>query len=134
MTPKPQLRHVSLAAALLAAAIGAAHAQETQQLERIEITGSSIKRVANEGALPVQLITQEEIKASGANNVADLIQRIPAMGGNLTVGDVSIGSNSGGIATASILGRSNANMAMVAPSRIKTAIRSACMAVHGRVQ
>ncbi|MGN7873709.1 TonB-dependent receptor [Roseateles sp. 22389] len=104
MTPKPQLRHVSLAAALLAAAIGAAHAQEAQQLERIEITGSSIKRVANEGALPVQLITQEEIKASGANNVADLIQRIPAMGGNLTVGDVSIGSNSGGIATASIHG------------------------------
>ncbi len=104
MTPKLQLRHVSLAAAVLAASIGAAHAQDTQQLERIEITGSSIKRVANEGALPVQLITQEEIKASGANNVADLIQRIPAMGGNLTVGDVSIGSNSGGIATASIHG------------------------------
>ncbi|WP_431288320.1 TonB-dependent receptor [Roseateles chitinivorans] len=104
MTSSLQLRRVSIAAALLAASIGAAHAQENTQLERIEITGSSIKRVANEGALPVQIITQEEIKSSGANNVADLIQRLPAMGGNLTVGDISIGSNSGGIATASIHG------------------------------
>ena len=104
MTPSPQLRRVSLAAALLAASMGTAHAQENAQLERIEITGSSIKRVANEGALPVQIITQEEIKASGANNVADLIQRLPAMGGNLTIGDIAIGSNSGGIATASIHG------------------------------
>ncbi|ANH69826.1 TonB-dependent receptor [Mitsuaria sp. 7] len=104
MTSSLQLRRVSLAAALLAASMGAAHAQENTQLERIEITGSSIKRVANQGALPVQLITQEEIKASGANNVADLIQRLPAMGGNLTIGDIAIGSNSGGIATASIHG------------------------------
>ncbi|RZI61591.1 MAG: TonB-dependent receptor [Rubrivivax sp.] len=104
MTPSLQLRRVSLAAALLAASIGAAQAQENTQLERIEITGSSIKRVANEGSLPIQIITQEEIKSSGANNVADLIQRLPAMGGNLTVGDISIGSNSGGIATASIHG------------------------------
>lgn len=105
MTSKLQLRHVSLAAALLAASIGAAQAQDAaQQLERIEITGSSIKRVANEGALPVQLITQEEIKATGATSVADLIQRLPAMGGNLTIGDIAIGSNSGGIATASIHG------------------------------
>lgn len=101
MTPKLQLRHVSLAAAVLAASIGAAQAQETQQLERIEITGSSIKRVANEGSLPVQVISAEDIKSSGATNVADLIQRLPAMQG-FTIGDISIGSNSGGIVTASL--------------------------------
>ncbi|OWQ88513.1 TonB-dependent receptor [Roseateles aquatilis] len=104
MASYPQIRRISAAAALVAVSIGAAHAQESQQLERIEITGSSIKRVANEGSLPVQLITQEDIKASGATNVADLIQRLPAMGGNLTIGDIAIGSNSGGIATASIHG------------------------------
>ncbi len=103
MANKPQFRAISAAAAILAVSM-AAHAQEqTQQLERIEITGSSIKRFANEGSLPVQIITQEEIKATGTTNVADLVQRIPAMQG-FTVGDISIGSNSGGIVTASLHG------------------------------
>ncbi|MBB3196073.1 TonB-dependent receptor [Roseateles terrae] len=103
MANKPHIRAISAAAAILAVSM-AAHAQEqTQQLERIEITGSSIKRFANEGSLPVQIISQEEMKATGATNVADLVQRIPAMQG-FTIGDISIGSNSGGIVTASLHG------------------------------
>ncbi len=103
MANKPHIRAISAAAAILVVSM-AAHAQEqTQQLERIEITGSSIKRFANEGSLPVQIISQEEMKATGATNVADLIQRIPAMQG-FTIGDISIGSNSGGIVTASLHG------------------------------
>jgi iron complex outermembrane recepter protein len=74
---------------------------QTNQLERIEITGSSIKRIASEGALPVQIVTAEQIRATGASNLADLVQRLPAMQG-FTIGDIAIGSNSGGIATASI--------------------------------
>ncbi|WAC74364.1 TonB-dependent receptor [Roseateles sp. SL47] len=103
MANKPHIRAISAAAAILAVSM-AAHAQEqTQQLERIEITGSSIKRFANEGSLPVQIVSQEDIKASGATNVADLVQRLPAMQG-FTIGDISIGSNSGGIVTASLHG------------------------------
>ncbi|SEL29772.1 iron complex outermembrane recepter protein [Roseateles sp. YR242] len=103
MANKPHIRAISAAAAILVVSM-AAHAQEqTQQLERIEITGSSIKRFANEGSLPVQIITAEEIKATGTTNVADLVQRIPAMQG-FTIGDISIGSNSGGIVTASLHG------------------------------
>ena len=58
-------RHaVSAAAALacLTAAMQPALAQ--QQLERVEITGSSIKRIASEGALPVQVVTSEQINRS----------------------------------------------------------------------
>ncbi len=78
----------------------AAHAQ-TSQLERVEITGSSIKRIAAEGALPVQVITAEQINRSGATSVAEVIQRLPAMQG-FSIADTAVGSNSGGIATASI--------------------------------
>jgi iron complex outermembrane receptor protein len=76
-----QHRHHRLALALLAAGItGSAAAQDTpaQQLERITITGSSIKRVESETALPVSVITREQILKSGATNVEDVLRRIGA--------------------------------------------------------
>lgn len=95
-------RHAVSAAALacLAAAVQPAFAQQ-QTLERVEITGSSIKRIASEGALPVQTLSSEQIKATGATNVADVIQRLPSMQG-FQIADIAIGSNSGGIVSASI--------------------------------
>ena len=89
--------------AALALALGSllavsASAQETQ---RVEITGSSIKRVATEGALPVQVINQESIKRSGATSVTELIQAIPAMQGFTSIAD-SVGGGGGGITTASL--------------------------------
>lgn len=71
------------------------------QTERIEITGSSIRRIAAEGALPVQIITAEQINRSGATSVADLVQKLPAMQG-FQITDIAIGTNSGGNATASL--------------------------------
>ena len=74
-------------------------AQPTDQ--RVEITGSSIKRVATEGALPVQTISQAEIKRSGATSVTALIQSIPAMQGFTSIAD-TVGGGGGGITTASL--------------------------------
>jgi iron complex outermembrane receptor protein len=56
---------------LLLSALPAA-AQQT--LERVEVTGSRIKRVDAETASPVQVITREEIEKSGAATVADVIR------------------------------------------------------------
>ncbi|MEO6278908.1 TonB-dependent receptor [Roseateles sp.] len=95
-------RHAVSAAAALACLTAAAQpALAQQQLERVEITGSSIKRIASEGALPVQVISSEQIKASGATNVAELLQRMPAMQG-FQIADIAIGSNSGGTVFASL--------------------------------
>ena len=59
---------------------GVASAQDAPaQLERVEITGSAIKRVASETALPIQVITKKDIERSGATNTNDLLQRLPAM-------------------------------------------------------
>ncbi|MFG6447727.1 TonB-dependent receptor [Roseateles sp. BYS180W] len=76
------------------------HAQENK-LERVEITGSSIKRIASEGALPVQVVSAEQIRASGATSVAEVVQKLPSMQG-FQVADTAIGTNSGGIATVSL--------------------------------
>ena len=43
-------------------------------LDRIEVTGSRIKRAEVEGALPVTVITRNDIEISGQNTVADLLQ------------------------------------------------------------
>ena len=46
--------------------------------EKIEVTGSSIRRVEGEGALPVQVMTRGDIEKSGAQTVMDLIDRLSA--------------------------------------------------------
>jgi iron complex outermembrane receptor protein len=94
-------RHAVSAAALACLTAAAQPVLAQQQLERVEITGSSIKRIASEGALPVQVVTSEQIKATGATNVAELLQRMPAMQG-FQIADIAIGSNSGGTAFASL--------------------------------
>ncbi|TDK24460.1 TonB-dependent receptor [Luteimonas aestuarii] len=43
-------------------------------LDRVQVTGSRIKRAEIEGALPVTVITREAIEVSGKTTVADLLQ------------------------------------------------------------
>lgn len=71
--------------------------------QRVEITGSSIKRIAAEGALPVQTFNQADIQRSGATSVTDFLQAQPVMQGFVSVAD-SVGGGGGGTTTASIHG------------------------------
>lgn len=101
MKEKATVRSVRLALGLLATlATGQALGQE-QAMQRVEVTGSAIKRIAAEGALPIQILNQETIAKTGATNVAELIQALPAMQG-FTISAISAGTNSGGRVTASI--------------------------------
>lgn len=94
-------------AAGLAAAFGAsllaapAAAQEVQKLERVEVTGTSIKRVAAEAAVPVQTFSRKDIERSGVTSVTDFIQQLPVMQGFAVAAD-SVGGGGGGVTTASI--------------------------------
>ena len=68
-------------AAGLSAAIASAPAiaqQVAQSKERIEVTGSNIKRIEGETALPVTVISRDEIARSGVTNAAELLDRISA--------------------------------------------------------
>jgi iron complex outermembrane receptor protein len=104
---------------------GAALAQtEDGKLQRVEITGSSIKRLDAETALPVQVIRREDIDKSGVTTAAELLGKVSASAAGLTDGasfsDISgqrgfNGANLRGIGVSSTLvllnGRRLANFA-----------------------
>jgi iron complex outermembrane receptor protein len=72
----------AVAASFTAPAVFAA--DEEAKVERIEVTGSRIKRVDMEGANPVQIITREDLVESGITNIGDILQEIPAVAGAAT--------------------------------------------------
>ena len=94
MTPaRTFLLHPLAHAALLAAIALPAQAQD-QKLERVEITGSSIKRIDGEAVLPVDVIKRGDIDKAGVTTAAELLQKITSNVGGLTDG-ASITDQSG---------------------------------------
>ena len=64
-------------AVTLAAVSQAAFSQEAVQ--RVEVTGSSIKQSLEQQALPVQIITREDIAKTGAVNIEGLMLSLPSV-------------------------------------------------------
>lgn len=76
-------------------------ANADSKMQRVEITGSSIKRIVKEGALPVQTLTKEDIAKTGATSASELIQMLPAMQGFQTASN-SVNGGGGGVTTAAL--------------------------------
>ncbi|MFY7866733.1 TonB-dependent receptor [Roseateles sp.] len=57
-----------------------------KKFERVEVTGSAIKRIEAEGALPVQIITRADMVKAGITTAAELIANLSAASNNLTDG------------------------------------------------
>ncbi len=93
-------------AALGAMSMASMQAQAQQQtLERVEITGSSIRRVDAETALPVTVITKEEIARTGVTSTEALLQTISATSGQGgTSTSMGAGLSTYGAATISLRG------------------------------
>lgn len=72
---QPRLVLTSIALAVLAVANQAA-AQDAP-MQRVEVTGSSIKRLANEEALPITTIKAEEFAQRGLTTLADVMMALP---------------------------------------------------------
>ena len=86
-------------------------AQDAAPIQRIEITGSSIKRIAKEGALPIQVVTFDAIEKSGITSTEQLVRTLSANGtgaDNMTSGNNVFGADadrvSGGASFASLRG------------------------------
>ncbi len=88
--PKPKaLRLTAIIGALLLPAVtGVAttpvYAQATvdailQKIEKIEITGSNIKRIPSEGPVPVEIISRKEIERRGVTSTSELIRALTYM-------------------------------------------------------
>jgi iron complex outermembrane recepter protein len=85
--------------ALGGAISGPALAQQPAS-ERVEITGSRIRSVNADSAAPIQVITGEEIRATGATNVQDFLLKNPAMGvPALSRTNSNFGTASAGVST-----------------------------------
>ncbi|WP_338771207.1 TonB-dependent receptor [Massilia sp. METH4] len=66
---------------------GTAAAQDNTNMQRVEITGSSIKRATAETASPVQVIGREELLRSGKSTVSEYLQTLTVDGaGSLPTG------------------------------------------------
>ena len=86
-----------------------------QKLQRVEITGSSIKRIAAEGALPVQVISTEDLKAQGITTAEQVISMLNVNGNGIdnlaSNSDVAAGSGRGsnGLSAANLRGQGASN-------------------------
>jgi iron complex outermembrane recepter protein len=59
----------------------AAEAQTTQKVEKIEVTGSNIKRIEGETAVPITIITKEDIEKTGVTTTAQLLDKLQVNSG-----------------------------------------------------
>ncbi|MGM9491872.1 TonB-dependent receptor [Ideonella sp. YS5] len=92
--PRPAFHRLAHAAWLALALSPLSQAQtpassdepEPGKPQRIEITGSAIKRLPGETALPVQVLTREDIVKAGVTTAAEIVGRLSAAATNLTDG------------------------------------------------
>ncbi|MCH8477239.1 MAG: TonB-dependent receptor plug domain-containing protein, partial [Wenzhouxiangella sp.] len=74
---------LALALGATPAAFAAADADESATVDRVQVTGSRISRSDREQANPVILLEREEIEATGAASLAELLQQLPVAGAGL---------------------------------------------------
>lgn len=113
-------------------AAGMAWAQsgaDVQKVERVEITGSSIKRIAAEGALPLQVITRSEMEKSGIVTAEQLIANLNINGNGMdnmaSNADVVTGNDRGNN------GASGANLRGQGSSSTLVLLNGRRVAAHG---
>jgi iron complex outermembrane recepter protein len=63
---------------VVAQLVSAQDAAEPRGVIRIEVTGTNIPRTEGEAALPLQIITREDIERSGSASVAELMSKVSA--------------------------------------------------------
>jgi len=100
MKLKPVVRVLAAAFGGLAVAASMPAAAQ-QQMDRVEVTGSLIKRVEGESALPVVVITAEELDRAGVKTAEGAVQFI-AQNQSTVNSSGSIGATNGGAAYADL--------------------------------
>lgn len=122
-----KLAHLIALIGVVAPAV-AQQAPPQQIIQRVEITGSSIKRIAKEGALPIQVITFEQMEKQGITTAEQLMRTISSNGtgaDNMTSGNNVFGADadrvSGGASFASLRGLGpNSTLVLLNGRRIAT--------------
>ncbi|WP_280156152.1 TonB-dependent receptor [Piscinibacter sp. XHJ-5] len=104
-------------------ALSVAPALAQQSLERVEITGSNIKRTDTETSSPVQVISKQEIDQSGKGTVAEYLQTLTADAQGsvpFTYGRGFSGATASGISLRGL--GANATLVLINGRRVTTAV------------
>jgi len=104
-------------------AMSAAPSFAQQQLNRVEVTGSSIRRVESETASPIQIITKQEIDQSGKGTVAEYLQTLTADGQGsvpFTYGRGFSGATAAGVSLRGL--GTNATLVLINGRRVTSAV------------
>jgi len=74
-------------------------------MPRVEVTGSAIRRVQSETALPVQIVSRAEIEKAGVTTAAEILGRVSANVNGLTDGaSINVGGDQRGFNSANLRG------------------------------
>lgn len=73
---------IAVTAALFATGTWAQQQQQSQRVEKVEVTGTNIKRTDTETVAPIEIITREQIERSGQVTVAEVLREISINSGN----------------------------------------------------
>ena len=97
---------ISASAALISPARAQSNPPADVKLDRVEVTGSAIKRIDAETALPVQILRREDIERTGASSTEELVRSITALSsaGSTVSATSAAGYTTGGISTVSLRG------------------------------
>lgn len=100
-----------------------------QKIQKVEVTGSSIKRIQDEGATPIQVITKDEIDRAGITSAEQLLERISANGN----GAYNLASQQGFATSLDRIadGQSNANLRGLGPSSTLVLLNGRRVSTHG---
>jgi len=110
MLKKPKLSPVSKAVFFALSTLSVtSHAQTTVDasepvMQRVEVTGSNIKRMDTETASPITVVRRDEIKATGANTVRQILDTLTSFDSGALRDDGSSNSFARGASGASMRG------------------------------
>jgi len=117
---KPLLKTGVIAVSLAIAPIPAALAQGTgATAQTVHVTGSNLKRTEKEGTQPIQVISEKDIRETGAATVTELMRLVPSMGTDVNL-DTNDGGFSRGVSTASLRGLSSSSTLILLNGRRMT--------------
>jgi iron complex outermembrane receptor protein len=114
---------ISTGALLALGMVAALPALSQSAAQKVEITGSSIRRADAETASPVQIITKQDIEQSGKGTVAEYLQTLTADGQGsvpFTYGRGFSGATSAGISLRGL--GANATLVLINGRRVSSAV------------
>jgi iron complex outermembrane receptor protein len=102
----------------------------TQSLGRVEITGSSIKRIQSEGALPIEILTSEDLVKRGIGSVEQMLNQVS---GNASGADNAVSNNNifGGDTDRLTGGSASANLRGFGPGSTLVLLNGRRVSTHG---